>query len=97
MQKLILVNAIRIRAKLKNAMLILMSPLLGRTRDEIREQQLKFANSSAAQLISSTGEMPGLTPAATSKNEYNRFSKKPIQGSSPLQNLKSNSIKRQVF
>jgi len=65
----------RIRARLKNTMLILMSPLLSRTRDEIREQQLKFANSSAAQLISSTGEMPGLTSAATSKSEYNRFSK----------------------
>lgn len=64
-----------IRNKLRAGMLMLMSPLLSRTRDEIRVQQLKFANSSAAQLISSTGEMPGLTPAATGKGEYSRFSK----------------------
>ena len=64
-----------IRNKLRAGILMLMSPLLSRTRDEIREQQLKFANSSAAQLISSTGEMPGLTPAASGKSEYNRFSK----------------------
>jgi hypothetical protein len=74
-QKLILVNTMRNRTKLKNGLLILMSPLLSRTRDKIREQQLNFMNSSSSQLISSTGEMPGLTAAAKGKSEYNRFSK----------------------
>jgi hypothetical protein len=65
-----------VRTRLKNGLLILMNPLLSQTRDKIREQQLNFANSSSAQLISSTGEMPGLTPPTTTgKSEYNGLSK----------------------
>jgi len=71
-----MVKTMGVRTKLKNGLLILMNPLLSQTRDKIRKQQLNFANSSSAQLISSTGEMPGFTPPTTTgKSEYNGLSK----------------------
>lgn len=54
---------------------MLMRPFLDRTRNRIRQQQLDFAKSLSAQLISSTGEMPALAAAATDKSEYKRLSR----------------------
>jgi hypothetical protein len=66
----------RIRTKLKAVLLILMRPLLARTGRKIRQQQHNLAASPSGQLISSTGEMPGIMPAITDNNNFNRYSKR---------------------
>jgi len=53
-----------------------MSPLLSRARHKIREQQLNLATSLSAQLISSTGETPNVTPALADSIGSSRYSKR---------------------
>jgi hypothetical protein len=66
----------RIRPRLRTGLLVLMSPLLSRARHKIREQQLNLATSLSAQLISSTGETPDITPALAESNGVSRYSKR---------------------
>ncbi len=65
----------RIRQRLRTGLIMLMSPITGRTKTKIREQQHYFAASLSAQLISSTGETPGITPALAGNNGISRYSK----------------------
>jgi hypothetical protein len=66
----------RIRTKLKAGLLILMRPLLARTGDKIREKHHNLAASLSGQLISSTGEMPGVMPDIAGNEDFNRYSKR---------------------
>ncbi|MCS5698090.1 hypothetical protein NZK32_03425 [Cyanobium sp. FGCU-52] len=66
----------RIRTKLKAVLLILMRPLHARTGDKIREQQHNLAASPSGQLISSTGEIPGIMPTIADNNHFSRYSKR---------------------
>jgi hypothetical protein len=65
----------RIRPWLRAGLLSLMRPLLGRAKLKIRDQQLSFATSLSAQLVSSTGEVSDLTSALADSKAVRQYSK----------------------